>query len=194
LRDTLRVGDYDDLMTAAASAPAGSGGVIFTPWLNGERSPIDDRKARGGFHNLSLATTQPELIRAVAEGVAYNCRWLHASTEKFAKRRLDHIRLFGGGAVSDTWCQILADVLDRTIDRVEEPLHAGIRGAALFAGVSLGEVQLGEIRSLVRVDRRFTPQPANRAVYDRLYAEFPKLYRAQKGMFARLNGKSFASQ
>jgi xylulokinase len=193
LRDTLGVGDYDSLMATAATARPGAGGVIFTPWLNGERSPIDDRKARGGFHNLSLGTTQADLIRAVAEGVAYNSRWLHIATEKFAKRRLDDIRLFGGGAVSDMWCQILADVLDRTVERVEEPLHAGIRGAALFAGVSLGDVELKEVRSLVRVDRRFSPQPGNRAVYDRLYAEFPKLYRAQKGMFARLNGKSFAS-
>ena len=63
----------------------------------------------------------------------------------------------------------------------------GLRGAALFAGLALGRVQVGEIRDLVPVDRTFTPDPANRAVYDRLYAEFPRLYKAQKGMFARLN-------
>ena len=114
---------------------------------------------------------------------------MHTATERFAKRRLDEIRLFGGGAISDTWCQILADVMDRTIDRVQEPLHAGIRGAALFAGVTLGEVRLDEIRSLVTVDRRFEPNPAHREVYDRLYDEFPKLYKAQKAMFARLNGR-----
>ena len=54
LRDTLQVGDYDELLAEAAGAPAGSGGVIFTPWLTGERSPIDDRKARAGFHNISI--------------------------------------------------------------------------------------------------------------------------------------------
>ncbi len=189
LRDTLQVGDYDELLAEASRAPAGAGGVIFTPWLTGERSPIDDRKARAGFHNISIGTGRAELIRAVAEGVAYNSRWLHTAVERFAKRRLDHIRLFGGGAISDSWCQILADVMDRTIDRVQEPLHAGIRGAAVFAGVALGEVKVDEVRSLVTVDRRFEPTPAHRSVYDRLYEEFPKLYKAQKGMFARLNAR-----
>lgn len=187
LRDTLQIGDYDSLLAEAATASPGAGGVIFTPWLKGERSPIDDRRARGGFHNVSLSTSRAELIRAVAEGVAFNSRWLHGYVEKFAKRRLDNIRLIGGGAASDVWCQILADVMDRTIERVEEPLHAGIRGAALFAGVALGDVRPEEVRSLVTVDRTFTPNPATRDVYDRLFAEFPKLYKAQKAMFGRLN-------
>jgi xylulokinase len=62
-----------------------------------------------------------------------------------------------------------------------------LRGAAIFAALGLGEVRREEVRSLVTVDATFTPDPANRAVYDRLFAEFPKLYKAQKGMFARLN-------
>ena len=123
-----------------ASRP-GSGGVIFTPWLTGERSPVDDRNARGGFHNLSLATDRADLVRAVLEGVAYNNRWLHDAVERFAKRRLDHVRLIGGGAQSDLWCQIHADVLDRTIERVADPVDANLRGAALFAGLALGAVQ-----------------------------------------------------
>ncbi len=122
------------LTALAAGAGPAAATCIFTPWLNGERSPIDDRNARGGFHNLSLATTRADLVRAVLEGVGYNSRWLHGYVEKFAKRRLDPIRLIGGGAPSDLWCQIHADVMDRTIERVDEPLHAGIRGAALFAG------------------------------------------------------------
>jgi len=70
---------------------------------------------------------------------------------------------------------------------VAEPLHAGLRGAALFAGLALGDVRLDEVRSLVPVDQTFRPDAANKAVYERLYAEFPKLYKAQKGMFGRLN-------
>jgi xylulokinase len=136
---------------------------------------------------VSLATTRPELVRAVLEGVAYNSRWLLGYVEKFAKRRLDDIRIIGGGATSDLWCQTLADVMDRRIERVEEPLHAGIRGAALFAGVSLGAVDASEVRDLVRVDATFTPDPANRELYDRLFDEVPKLYKAQKAMFSRLN-------
>lgn len=191
LRDAFADGDYcpgyDELTELAAKAPPGSGNVLFTPWLNGERSPFADRHARGGFHNLSLATSRNDLVRAVLEGVAYNSRFLLTHVERFAGRRLDPIRLIGGGATSDLWSQTLADVMDRTIERVEEPLHAGIRGAAIFAGMALGEVRPNEVRGLVKVDATFTPDPANRAVYDRLYAEIPKLYEAQKGMFARLN-------
>jgi xylulokinase len=91
--------------------------------------------------------------------------------------------------VSDLWCQLHADVLDRTIERVEHPRECGIRGAALFAGLSLGEVRLDEVRARVGVERTFTPDPATRSVYDRLYAEFSQLHEQQRKMFARLNGR-----
>lgn len=175
------------LTAVAAGVVPGAGGIIFTPWLSGERSPVDDRNARGGFHNLSLATTRADLVRAVLEGVAYNSRWLHEAVEKFAKRRLDYVRLIGGGAQSDLWCQIHADVLDRTIERVADPVDANLRGAALFAGLALGAVRPAEVRDLVAVDAVFRPDQARRQTYQRLYAEFPKLYKAQKGMFRRLN-------
>jgi len=179
---------FDALTAEAAGAPAGSDGVLFTPWLAGERSPVDDRNARGGFHNLSLRTTRAHLVRSVLEGVAYNSRWLHEAVERFVGRRLPSLRAIGGGAVSDLWCQIHADVLGRTVERVAGPVHANLRGAALFAALSLGEVELDEVDDLVTVDARFEPRPEHREAYDRLYAEFPKLYQAQKAMFARRNG------
>jgi xylulokinase len=189
LRDNVFDGElsFAALNELAGSAPLGSDGVIFTPWLAGERSPVDDHNARGGFHNLSLTTARPELARAVMEGVAYNARWLHEAVERFAKRRLDPIRIFGGGAQSDLWCQIHADVMDRTIERVVAPLQTGLRGAAILAGLALGAVKPGDVRDLVAVDRVFHPDSTARATYDRLYTEYPKLYAAQKGMFARLN-------
>jgi xylulokinase len=178
---------YGELTALAATAEPGSGSVLFTPWLAGERSPIDDLDARGGFHNVSLRTTGADLARAVLEGVAYNSRWLHEAVERFTKRRLDPIRIFGGGAVSDLWCQLHADILDRTIERVADPLNCNARGAALLAGMALGEVRADEISALVEVERTFRPDPTERAVYDRLYGEFPGLYTAQKKMFRRLN-------
>jgi xylulokinase len=178
---------YDQLTALAAGAAAGSGEVIFAPWLAGNRSPVDDRNARAGFHNLSLQSTRADLVRSVLEGVAYHTRWLHEAVEHFVARRLDNMRIIGGGATSDLWCQIHADVMDRTIERVAEPLHANLKGAALLAGLALGRISRDELRGLVRIDGTFKPDPTNRAVYDRLYAELPKLYKAQKPMFARLN-------
>ncbi|MGI8662103.1 MAG: xylulokinase [Acidimicrobiales bacterium] len=178
---------YDELTAIAGSSTPGSGGILFTPWLKGERSPVDDRHARAGFHNLSLTTGRADMVRAVLEGVAFNNRWLHEAVEKFVKRRLDPIRMVGGGAASELWCQIHADAMDRTIERVAEPLHAQLRGVGIAAGLALGAVTAGEVRDLVTVEATFTPDPANRVAYERLYAEFPKLYKAQKAMFARLN-------
>jgi len=181
------VPSFDAMTALAATAPAGSGDVLFTPWLAGERSPVDDRNARGGFHNLSLSTTRAHLVRAVLEGVAYNSRWLFEAVEHFTGRRLDPVRVVGGGATSDLWCQIHADVLDRTIERVAQPVHANLRGAALLAGVALGAISLEEVDSLAPVDARFRAGDDDRRVYDRLYSEFPKLYKAQRPMFSRLN-------
>jgi xylulokinase len=188
LRDNVVTGlDFTALTVLASQAAPGSGGVIFTPWLQGERSPIDDRNARGGFHNLSIGTTRDDIVRAVLEGVAYNDRWLHEAVERFTGRRLDPVRIVGGGAQSDLWCQIHADVMDRTIERIAQPYFAQLKGAAIFAGLALGAVAPEEVRALVDVDRTFTPDPATRAVYDELYAEFPGLYKGQKDMFKRLN-------
>jgi xylulokinase len=178
--------DFDVLTGLAAGAPPGAGGVLFTPWLAGERSPVDDRNARAGFHNLSLDIGLPAITRAVLEGVAYNNRWLVEAVERFAGRRLDPIRVFGGGAQSDLWCQIHADVMDRTVERIADPVYANVRGAAILAGLALGDVSADDVGDLAAVASTFRPDPSCRAVYDRLYAEFPGLYRSQKAMFARL--------
>ena len=85
-------GFFGTLNDMAASVPAGAHGVLFTPWLNGERSPVDDHTIRGGFHNISLSSTRADMVRAVFEGVALNSAWLLGAVEKFCKRR---VRLAG---------------------------------------------------------------------------------------------------
>jgi xylulokinase len=192
-RDTVALGvrgphpSYEEITELAATAPAGSHGVVFAPWLAGERSPVDDRSARGGFHNVSAGASIADLSRSVLEGVAFNARWLLAAAEHFCGRRLDPLRLVGGGARSELWCQIVADVCDRTVERVADPFLGGLRGAALAGALALGHVERDQLRDIVPVDQTFHPDPANRAAYDRLYAEFPRLYRSQRRMFHRLN-------
>jgi xylulokinase len=165
----------------------GSDGLIFTPWLNGERTPVDDELVRGGFFNQSLRTTRAHLVRAVFEGVAYNTRWMRDPVERFVGRRLDEIRFVGGGARSDLWCQIHADVLDRSIAQVADPVHANVRGAGLLAFVALGDLSLGEIPGRIVVTRTYAPRAENRGIYDALFREFVNLYRRNRGIFARLN-------
>jgi len=172
---------------AAERVPPGSDQLLFLPWLNGERSPVEDRLVRGGFFNQSLQTTRGHLVRAVMEGVAYNSRWLLTYVEKFVGRELESIRMIGGGARSNLWCQIYADVLGRRIQRVDEPVLANARGAAFQAALALGHLTVDEIPSLVPVARTFEPDTKHRGLYDELFREFLTLYKTNKSLFARLN-------
>ncbi len=172
----------------AERAPAGSHGVIFTPWLNGERTPVDDHRVRGGFFNQSLDTTRADLVRAVLEGVAYNSRWLLTYVERFIGKRLPAIAMVGGGARSALWCRIHADVLDRPVRQVEDPVFANARGAALQAAAALGYLAFDDIPDRVPIARTFEPDPEHRATYDALYGGFTGLYRATRRLHARLNG------
>jgi xylulokinase len=179
---------YRVLDDIADRAPAGANRTLFTPWLNGERSPVDDHTIRGGFHNLSLATTRRDLVRAVYEGVAFNSRWLLRAVERFTKRRFDSLAFVGGGANSDVWAQIHADVTGRTIRQVAEPVLANVRGAGLLAWMTLGAVRPDDIPAMVEVRRTFEPAAGNRTIYDELYPEFVNLYKQTRGIHRRLNG------
>ncbi|NVB42772.1 xylulose kinase [Pseudenhygromyxa sp. WMMC2535] len=172
----------------AGRAKAGSGGLIFTPWLYGERCPVADHTIRGGFHNLSLRTGRPELLRAVYEGVAFNNRWLLTYLERFVGRRCEPIRYIGGGASSRLWCQIMADVLGREIHQVAEMRACNARGAALLAALGLGHLRLEDIPARVPVAERFTPTPAHRETYDQLFAAYLDIYARNKAIHRRLNG------
>jgi xylulokinase len=193
LRDRMLFGGdppaaaYAEFDRMAGRSPAGSGGVIFTPWLYGERTPVEDRFVRGGFHNLSLSACRDDLVRAVFEGVALNTRWLLGAVERFTRHRLEPIRFIGGGARSQVWCQIFADVLGRTIEQVADPVNANARGAAMLAAVALGELTFDEIPDRVQVARSYPPDPPPKALYDELFREFTGLYRRNRKAHARLN-------
>jgi xylulokinase len=181
-------GAYREFDRMAASVPPGSHGVIFTPWLYGERTPVEDHFMRGGFHNLSLSSTREDLVRAVFEGVALNTRWLLAAVERFTRQRLEPIRFIGGGARSGPWCQIFADVLGRTIEPVTDPVNANTRGAGMLAAVALGELTFDEIPDRVTVSASYRPDPRTAGLYARLYDEFVGIYRRNHKAHARLNG------
>ena len=178
---------FDRLEDLAAGAPAGSGNVIFLPWLNGERTPVDNHHLRGGWFNVSLGTGRADLVRSVLEGVAFNTRWMNQATEKFTKQRFDHLNFIGGGARSRLWCQILADVLDRPIRQVADPVLANARGAAFSASVALGHLTWDDVADRIEITETFRPDPSNRAVYDRLFDGFLEVYKKNKGLYAKLN-------
>ena len=178
---------YQIFDAIAQRTTAGSNNVIFMPWLYGERTPVENDSIRSAIFNLSLSTTRQQLVRAIFEGVAYNSRWLLGYVEKFIKQRLDPIHMIGGGANSNVWCQIFADVFNRTIKQVKDPIHANLRGAAFLASISLGYLSVNDILNYVQIANTYEPDPANRSIYDKLYREFLEFYKKNKGSFKRLN-------
>jgi xylulokinase len=188
LRATPAPDDFYQLLdNVAATSPPGSSGVIFTPWLNGERTPVDDHRLRGGWHNLSLQTTRADLVRSVLEGVAYNSRWLLGHVERFTGKPFPALNFIGGGAQSKLWCRIMADVLDRPIRQVEHPIRANARGAAAIAALALDRTTLDDIARSAAVVETFEPDPSTRPVYDELYREFRAIHKQTKGIYARLH-------
>jgi xylulokinase len=178
---------YRWLDDVAAGVEAGAHGVLFTPWLNGERSPVDDHTIRGGFHNLSLASSRSDLVRAVYEGVALNTRWLLGAVEKFVGRRLDDLAFIGGGANSDVWAQIHADVTGRRIRQVVDPVLANVRGAAALTLLALGKIGVDDVAQMVDVHATYEPESSRKKVYDTMYPEFVNLYKRTKQIHRRLN-------
>lgn len=179
---------YRRLNDLVAATPPGSNGVLFLPWLNGERTPVDERTLRGAFHNLGLETTRADMARAVYEGVALNARWLLYYVERFIKRRIETINIAGGGAQSAVWNQIFADVLHRPIRQVADPLQVNTRGAGLLAALALGRLTVAQIGDVVPIRETFTPDPAHRELYDDYFDRFRRFYDDNRKAFRTMNG------
>jgi xylulokinase len=167
---------FTTLTALAAGSPPGANGVRFSPWLAGERSPADNKAVRAGFANLSLSSESADLVRAVLEGVAANSAWLFGHVERFVGRRLEPVRLLGGGAQSDEWAQIFANVLERRIERVDDPLVAQVRGAALLAWSRVLKRSLDDVITSPPVT---VFEPTGNDLYRQLVADLPRLFRAE---------------
>ena len=171
----------------AARVPPGSNGVIYTPWIYGERAPVDDRALRAGLYNLSLDNTREDIVRAFLEGVALNTRWLMKPVEKFLGRPVKAINLAGGGGQSAVWSQIFADTLGVEVRQVRDAIQANARGAAWIAAVGLGEITFPDVPGLVGIEEVFEPRAAYRAVYDERFAAFLEIHKRLRGLYRRLN-------
>jgi xylulokinase len=192
-QDSFSTGDnpediYLRLNNAAVQAPVGSDGVLFLPWFStGAYSPTNDPFLRGGFINLSNSTTRHHLARAVFEGIAYNWRWLKEATEAFTKRKFPYWRLTGGGALSNVWAQVMADVIGIPMYQQENPTNNTVMGMAFLAFNRLGSLSWEQVPNLVRSTRVFEPIRANQEIYDHLYAQFRQCHKQLKPVFHSLN-------
>jgi xylulokinase len=178
---------YEVLNRQAAAVPAGSDGLLFTPWINGVLTPRDDPATHSAFFNQSWRTTRGHYVRAVMEGVAHNQRWLKRHLERFAGQRFEQLNFIGGGALSDLWCQIHADVLGCRVGQVANPRYANAAGAALAAFTALGRLTLEELHDRVTLTAVYEPDPRRHALYAAQHREFLRFYRRNRTIYKRLN-------
>ena len=179
LRDTLAPGaSFDALVAEAATAPAGSDGLLFLPYLTGERTPYPDPLARGAWVGLTARHTRAHLIRAALEGVAFGLRDMLTLMRESGMEVPDHARISGGGARGALWRAIVASAL-RIELQTPETTEGAAYGAALLAGVGAGAWP--DVEAATR-DLRMTdstaPNAADAQRYDELYAQYHALYSA----------------
>lgn len=182
---------YDYLEEVIERANPGADGVVFTPWLHGNRCPFEDPNAAGIFFNIHLETGKTELIRAVVEGVCFHMRWmLERQEQKVAKyKKSNAVRFCGGGALGAATCQILSDILQRDVEVVDSPQNIGAVGAAACIAVGTGMIpSMTDVKKLIPAKITYHPNKANKAVYDRNFEVFKNLYKCNKKNFETLNG------
>ena len=189
--ERLLRGDADERQYAALDAMAsqvepGAGGLLFLPYLIGERSPHWNPRARGSFVGLTMAHGRAEMARAVLEGVALNLRIiLDAFRQQGAPIR--ELRVIGGGARSPLWRQILADVLGLPLLRAQLAVEATSLGAAVAGGVGVGLFESYDVvHDLVKVDPAEEPRPDSVRRYDELYRLFNDTYGALAPIYDRI--------
>jgi xylulokinase len=184
LRDTIAPGEsYDRLTAEAAEVPAGAQGLVFLPYLSGERTPHPDPHARGAFVGLSLVHRRGHLVRAVMEGVTFGLRDSFEILRAMGVR-MTQVRASGGGARSALWRQILADILDTEVVTMTVTEGAAY-GAALLAGVGAGVFPTVEAacEQTITVATRNQPNRETRELYDSRYDAYRRLYPALRPTF-----------
>ena len=178
---------FDELLAPAEAVEAGSDGLLFLPYLTGERTPHADPTARGAFVGLTVRHERAHMTRAVLEGVAFGLRDSFELMQQAGLSSIDQVRISGGGARSALWRQILADVLGVELVTVNTTEGAAY-GAALLAGVGAGQWEDVEAAcdATVTVTGKTTVDEATSTRYAKPYQSFRDLYPALKSTFASL--------
>jgi xylulokinase len=177
---------YEIMNRRAAESVPGAHGLLFLPYLQGERSPHWNPNARGGFVGLQVTHTRADLIRATLEGISLNLRTILQSFLD-ADARIDEVILIGGGAKGQLWRQILADVFGRPTLRPRLLEEATSLGAAVAAGVGVGLFRdFSIVKQSIEIVDRHTPNPEAQAVYNQLYPIFLATYEQLVPIFDRL--------
>lgn len=177
-----------------STIPPGSGYLLFTPWLTGERCPVFDTTVRSTFFNLDATHTRDHMLRAVYEGIAYNLRWIMEILEKNYNFPLSVLRVIGGGSKSNEWMQIISDVTQKEVETVIEPQMSGAVGVSIIAAVGSGYYKdFSSVHNVVKSDKRFIPEASNKIIYNELYMSYKDIYHSLKKSYHKMNSNQFKS-
>jgi xylulokinase len=170
----------------AAPLPPGAAGLLFLPYLMGERSPLWDAQASGAFVGLGLHHGRAHLYRAVLEGVAYALRHNIETGQRGAGTLDEHLVVVGGASRSDLWMQIIADVTGLPVHTIAEDIEASL-GAALLAAYGVGLIDADQVRrGWVQPAERARPGGDAQRRYDALFGQYVALYPALRPVMHRL--------
>jgi xylulokinase len=184
-RDTLAPGQgFDELLAPAAEITEGCEGLLFLPYLTGERTPHPDPLARGAFVGLTVRHTKAHMTRAVLEGVSFGLRDSMELIKNAGLGQIRQVRVSGGGAKSALWRQMLADVLNSELVTVNTTEGAAF-GAALLAGVGVGAWSsvVESCKETIQTQQPVTPRAACVAAYEDYYRQYAALYPALRPTF-----------
>ena len=174
-------GTYRENDMLAEKADIGSGGVIFLPYINGERCPVNDPSVRGCFVGISASSSKGDFARAVLEGVAMSLKQVYEKIDP--ENRSERIILAGGGSKGRLWRQIFADVFGKNVVTLDGAGEGSGFGAAIVAGIGLSFYPSEEyVSSSLSVKTSDSPIPENEAKYRVLYEKYKKLYPAVRNV------------
>ncbi|HSJ89733.1 MAG TPA: FGGY-family carbohydrate kinase, partial [Anaerolineales bacterium] len=188
-RDTFAAGtSYEDLLAPAANIPAGADGLLFLPYLTGERTPHPDPLARAAVVGLTVRHGMPHCTRSVLEGVAFGLKDSFELMKSAGLAKIEQVRVSGGGARSLLWRQILADVFESELVTVNTTEGAAY-GAALLAGVGAGHWSDVEsaCEAVVKITGRTVPTEQSVDAYRKVYSLYRELYPTLRSTFARIS-------
>mgnify|MGYP000923933015 CR=1 FL=1 len=179
---------YKKIDENAALSPAGSRGLVFLPYLFGERCPYADPKARGAFIGLINQHDIPDLTRAVMEGVVFSLKQVSEMVTACSNIPVSEIRTSGGGAQSQIWKQIQADVFQLPVKTMSAGEHGGAFGAALIAGVGCGIwADIYDAVGVLETESETMPNRNNKVVYEELYMNYKNMYPLLHSTFNKLS-------
>ncbi|MCD6544445.1 MAG: hypothetical protein J7K34_08040 [Flavobacteriaceae bacterium] len=183
---------YELMENEVCEIPAGADDLIFTPWFQGERTPVTNTTTRSTIFNLGLEHNRGHIMCALLEGIGYNLKWTIDNIQKDYGIELEEVTVIGGGSQNDTWMQSLSDILQVKLNITRNPKMAGAIGSAMTAFVGLGlEKDFSKIKEFNPVSKTYHPRKDHKDVYQKMFENYKVVYYSLKKAYHNINFARF---